>query len=149
MSANIWAITDTYSLMSTVENIQKPATYLADTFFPNPSPIFYTTKITVEYRSEGRLLAPYVVPGTRGVNINRGTSNVAYYTAPQFGPRRVISLRDVEQRQFGETPIFSTVLPEQRAAGFSRFTETACKPEGSDSSRYFTKRQNYNERLCR
>lgn len=116
MSANIWAITDTYALMSTVENIQKPATYLADTFFPNQSPIFYTTQIAVEYRSEGRLLAPYVVPGTKGVNINRGTSNVAYYSAPMFGPRRIISLRDVEQRQFGETPIFSTVLPEQRAA---------------------------------
>ena len=116
MATNIFAITDTYTLMATIENIQKPATYLADTFFPKSFPTFYTTQIAVEYRQEGRLLAPYVVSGTRGVNINRGTSHVMYYSAPMFGPRRVISLRDVEQRQFGETPIFSTVLPEQRAA---------------------------------
>lgn len=116
MATNIFAITDTYQLMSTVENIQKPTNYLADTFFPNAFPFFYTTQIAVEYRQEGRLLAPYVVSGSRGVNINRGTSSVMYFSAPMFGARRVISLRDVEQRQFGETPIFSTKLPEQRAA---------------------------------
>lgn len=116
MDTTIFATTDTYALMAAVENIKKPATYLADVFFPNIYPVFYTQNIAVEYRDEGRRLAPYVVSGGAGVNVSRTQSKVNYYSAPQFAPRRVISTRDIERRQFGEMPIFSTMTPQERAA---------------------------------
>lgn len=115
MALEIYDITDTLTLMATVEQIDKPATYLSTTFFPNEFPFFYTTKIAVEYREQGRLLAPYVVSGSRGVNVGRGTSKVMEFSAPMFGARRVIGQRDVEMRQFGEVPVFSTLKPEDRA----------------------------------
>lgn len=115
MALEIYDITDTLTLMSTVELIDKPATYLSSTFFPNQFPFFYSTKIAVEYRNQGRLLAPYVVAGSRGINVSRGTSKIMEFAAPMFGARRVIGQRDVEMRQFGETPIFSTLKAEDRA----------------------------------
>lgn len=116
MPTDIWQITDTFQLLNVVEQIKKPASYLVDTFFPNRMPVSYSTWVSVEYRKEGRLLAPYIVKGTKGVNINRGGSRINSYRAPMVGPRRVIGLGDIELRQFGEQPIFSTVRPEERAA---------------------------------
>ena len=116
MALNPWMITDTYSLIGTVEQIKQPASYLVDTFFPNQMPVSYSTWVSVEYRKEGRLLAPYVVKGGKGVNINRGTSRISSYKAPMVAPRRTIGLNDIELRQFGEQPVFSTVRPEERAA---------------------------------
>ena len=111
-----WMITDTYQLIGTVEQIKKPASYLVDTWFPRQMPVSYTPWVSVEYRKEGRLLAPYIVKGTKGVNINRGKSRINNYAAPMVGPRRVIGLGDIELRQFGEQPIFSSIRPEERAA---------------------------------
>lgn len=111
-----WDITDTYQLIGTVEQIKTPATYLVDTWFPNRMPVSYTTWVSVEYRKEGRLLAPFVVKGSKGVNINRGGSRIQSYKAPMVGPRRVIGLGDIELRQFGEQPVYSTIRPEERAA---------------------------------
>lgn len=110
-----WQITDTYELIGTVEQIKTPATYLVDTFFPKMMPVSYTDWVSVEYRKEGRLLAPYVVKGSKGVNINRGGSRIQSYKAPMVGPRRTIGLGDIELRQFGEMPIFSSVSPVERA----------------------------------
>ena len=113
---NPWLITDTFDLLPVVERIKQPASYLVDTFFPNVMPTSNSDYVAVEYRKEGRYLAPYVVKGGRGVNINRGTSRINLYKAPLVGPRRVIGLEDISLRQFGETPVFSTVTPAERAA---------------------------------
>ena len=111
-----WLITDTYELIGTVEQIKPPASYLVDTFFPNKMPVSYSSWVSVEYRKEGRMLAPYVVRNGKGVNINRGTSRIKNYKAPMVAPRRTIGLGDIELRQFGEQPVFSSVRPEDRAA---------------------------------
>ena len=113
---NPWMITDTYQLIGTVEQIKPPASYLVDTFFPRKMPASYSSLVSVEYRKERRLLAPYVVRNGKGVNINRGTSRINNYKAPMVAPRRVIGLGDIEMRQFGEAPVYSTVKPEERAA---------------------------------
>lgn len=113
---NPWLITDTFELLPTIERIKLPASYLVDTFFSNVMPASNSSYVAVEYRKEGRLLAPYVVRGGRGVNINRGTSRIKLYAAPMVAPRRVIGLEDITLRQFGETPVFSSVTPAERAA---------------------------------
>ena len=115
--SNPWLITDQFSLLQTVERIKPPASYLVDTWFPNSITSTLTNGyMAVEYRKEGRLLAPFVSKGGRGVNVNRGSSRIRLYKAPMVGPRRVIGLGDIELRQFGEQPVFSNVTPEQRAA---------------------------------
>lgn len=113
---NIFGTQDTVTLLQAVELIKDPATYLVDTFFPNKLPTAWTTYIALEYKKGKRLLAPYIVKGSKGVNVNRDTAQAKFYTAPLMGPRRVLSIEDIESRMFGETPIFSTVKPEERAA---------------------------------
>lgn len=116
MPTDIWRIKDTYDLIGVVEQIKQPATYLVDTFFPNVAPVSYSKWVSVEYTKQGRKLAPYVVRGGKGVDLNRGTSKVASYAAPMVGVRRTIGLEDIEQRMIGEQPIFSTMKPEERFA---------------------------------
>lgn len=117
MPQNPWLIQDTFQLLQTIERIKSPASYLVDTWFPNQITSTLTNGyVAVEYRKEGRLLAPYVVKGAKGVNVNRGGSRIQLYKAPLIGARRVIGLGDIELRQFGELPVFSTMTAEQRAA---------------------------------
>jgi hypothetical protein len=106
---------DTISLMGVMERIKPPASFLLDTFFPQMPATTVTSKIMIEYRKGGRRLAPFVVKGSKGVNMARETSWVETYTPPMVGPRRVITPEDLEHRMFGET-VFSTKTPAQRAA---------------------------------
>ncbi|MBQ3434226.1 MAG: major capsid protein, partial [Selenomonadaceae bacterium] len=70
MPQNPWLITDQFQLLQTVERIKPPASYLVDTWFPNSITSTLTNGyMAVEYRKEGRLLAPFVSKGGRGVNL--------------------------------------------------------------------------------
>ena len=106
---------DTISLMGVMERIKPPASFLLDTFFPQVPAPTVTSKIMVEYKKGGRRLAPFIVKGSRGVNMARETSWIETYTPPMVGPRRIITPEDLEHRTFGET-VFSTKSPGQRAA---------------------------------
>ncbi|MBR1728510.1 MAG: major capsid protein [Selenomonadaceae bacterium] len=106
---------DTISLMKAMERVKPPARFLLDTFFPKIDPIVPSSKIMLEYREGRRKLAPFIVKGSKGVNIKRDTSHMEIYAPPMVGPRRVINPEDIEQRSFGET-IYSTMTPAQRAA---------------------------------
>ena len=116
MPQNPWSIKDTFELVGICELIKAPASYLVDTFFPKKMPVSNSSYVAVEYRKSGRVLAPYVVKGGSGVNINRGSSRVNLYSAPMMAPKRTIGLQDIELRQFGEQPVFSTITPAERAA---------------------------------
>lgn len=60
-------------------------------------------------------MAPFVVNGSKGVNIARSGSQVRTYKPPMMRPKRIIELNDVLQRGFGET-VYSTRTPAERAA---------------------------------
>lgn len=113
---DIWRIKDTIELLGICELIKPQASYLADVFFPKKMPVSYSSYVAVEFRKQGRILAPYVIKGGSGVNINRSGSRVQLYSAPMVAPKRTIGLGDIELRQFGETPVFSSITPAERAA---------------------------------
>lgn len=109
-------INDRISLIRAAEQIKPPATYLVDQFFPtveqNP-----TETLMMEYRKRGReKLAPYIVEGGKGINVNREGSKFRVYSPPMVAPKRVITQRDVNRRGFGEMPYFSTMSVEERQA---------------------------------
>ena len=106
---------DTISLMTAMERIKPPARFLLDTFFPIEPPTATTRSIMTEYRKGSRRLAPFIVSGTKGINMKRETSWIETYTPPMVGPRRTISPEDISQRSFGET-VYSTMTDAQRAA---------------------------------
>lgn len=112
---NPFLIKDTYELLPIVERIKTPDKFLSTTFFPNE---VVTTQdiLALEYTKQHRRLAPYLVKGSRGVNMSRERSQVKFYKAPLIGAKRVIGLEDISQRAIGESPIFSTKTPGERAA---------------------------------
>lgn len=113
---NIFGITDTITLIEAVELFKQPATYLLDTFFTQKMPVANTSMVGFEIYKGKRQLAPYIVRGSRGIDIAREKVDARFYTSPMIGARRVISIQDIESRIFGEQPIFTTLSPEERAA---------------------------------
>lgn len=109
-------ITDQISLQKAIEQIKPSAKFLVDTFFPKHEPVLTSDYITVEWRRSGRSLAPYIMEGTRGVNMGRNTSRITVYRPPMVGVRRNISINDIKQRDFGEQFLYSQYSPEQRAS---------------------------------
>lgn len=61
---------DTRTLLGAVERSFTPTTTLVDVFFPNMQ-TFSTEIVDMEFRKGGRLMAPFVVPGGKGVNMAR------------------------------------------------------------------------------
>ena len=96
------ALNDTLSLITAVERIQTPASLLVDIFFPQVPATSPSALIAVEYRKNGRRLAPYVVKGAHGVNVSREGSTMHFYQPPEVAPRRILTADDIRQRSFGE-----------------------------------------------
>ncbi len=104
---------DTRTLLGVVERSNKPTTTLINTFFPEVR-TFVTETVEMEYRKGARRMAPFVVPGTKGVNLARNGSQLRVYKAPLMKPKRVIEASDIMRRGFGET-VYSQRSPEERA----------------------------------
>ena len=114
---NIFDIHETIDLITAVEMMKSPATYLLDNFFKEKLPVSNTSWVALEYMKGKRKLAPYIVRGASGVNIGRETSDARFYSAPLIGGSRVISVKDLEMRQFGEQqPIYSKLTAQDRQA---------------------------------
>ena len=45
-------------------------------------------------------MAPFVVPGSKGVNMSRNGSQIRSYKAPLMRPKRTIEASDIERRGF-------------------------------------------------
>ena len=80
---------DTRMLLGAVERAYTPSTTLVDVFFPNIQ-VFSTEIVDMEFRKGSRLMAPFVVPGGKGINMARTGSTIRSYRAPLMRPKRII-----------------------------------------------------------
>lgn len=106
-------INDTRTMLTAIERGYKPSSLLVDTFFPVKQ-TFVTEYVDIEFKKGGRKMAPFIVPGSKGINSARTGSTVQTYKAPIIKPKRNITVSDVETRGFGEN-IYSQRSPEERA----------------------------------
>lgn len=60
-------------------------------------------------------MAPFVVPGSKGVELTREGSVVSTYKAPLMRPTRTITPGEILVRGFGEA-VYSVKTPEERAS---------------------------------
>lgn len=111
---NIYDIPIT-TLIQAVDLVKSPATYLLDTFFSNKLPTANSSNVSIEYRKGKRRLAPYIVEGSRGVNVSREGTFSDFYAPPMLGVCRTITPADIEKRLFGEQPVFSKLTAADRA----------------------------------
>ena len=113
---NIFTYPETVTLIDAVNQFKPPATYLVDNFFSQKLPVAKTSWVGLEYKKGKRILAPYIVRGSKGVLINRDRADAKFYSAPMTGGRRVITIKEAEMRRFGEEPLYSQLTPQDRAA---------------------------------
>lgn len=111
---DIFSEMNTLELIRVVERIKPPATFLVDAMFPQTQQIT-SDVLPVETLKAHRRIAPYIVDGTKGINIKREKTAVKLYSCPLMGVRRVIGINDIMRRGIGEMPIVSTKTPEERA----------------------------------
>ena len=109
-------INETRTLLGVVERKFRPNPVLVNTFFPNAM-TYPTDVIDVDYKKGGRKLAPFVVPGGKGVNIGRDGRVTRSYKAPMMRPKRILTVDDLSKRAAGEA-VYSTRTPAQRAAEY-------------------------------
>lgn len=109
-------LNDTRTLLGVINRAFPPNPILTDIFFPNA--ITYTSEyIDVDYKKGGRSMAPFVVPGSKGVAMTRDGFETHSYKAPLMRPKRVLNADDLKKRMPGES-VYSTRTPEQRAAEY-------------------------------
>lgn len=106
-------INETRTLLGVIERAYPPNPVLVKTFFPN-AVTFPTSVLDVDYQKGGRRLAPFVVPGSKGVNMARDGYTTKSYKPPLMRPKRNLSADDLAKRTAGES-VVSTRTPEQRA----------------------------------
>lgn len=114
MPINIY---QTQTMLAAMQLMPKRPTFLRDRYFPTTDrDIFVTEDVLVEFKDEkSRKLAPCVVPMKGGIPVARDGYKTERYTPANVAPERVLTIDQLNKKQFGET-LFSQKAPEQREA---------------------------------
>lgn len=114
-------IYQTQTMLAAQKLIKNKPTFLRDRYFPTTDrDIFVTEDVLVEYKDEtNRKLAPCVVPLRGGIPVGRDGYRTERYTPPYVAPERVLTVDELNKKQFGET-LFSQKKPAQREAAILR-----------------------------
>ena len=108
-------LTRTHTLLAAYEAVPRATSFLKDRYFPTNAmtDVFNTEDVLVDYKENGRKVAPFVLPIVGGVPVARDGFTTVRFTPPLIAPQRNLSLDDLKKRGFGEA-IFSGVSPAQR-----------------------------------
>lgn len=101
-------------MLKAVEQMPRVYTFLSDTFASEGEVVADDRAIYDYRRGPETGLAPFVVPGTGGVAINRDGFEMREVKFSTLAPERVLTIEDVSTRQFGET-VLGAKTPEQRS----------------------------------
>jgi hypothetical protein len=108
------AIYDKRVLLGVVRQMEKPRTFLRDTFFTQvrTSP---TEKIEIDIVRGNRKVAPFVHPVIGGKVMKNQGFETKDYKPPLVAPEKVIRASDLQSRNAGENP-YELYSPEEREA---------------------------------
>lgn len=110
-------ILSSHALIRSASQLVPPVTFLRDRYFPTneATDIFSTDDVLMEFKDGNKKLAPFVAPRKAGVTILREGYTMERYTPPFIGPKRPLTVDDLNKRGFGEA-LFTQLTPEQRQA---------------------------------
>ena len=110
-------IYSTQTMVTALEHIPPKPIFLKDRYFPtSDNDIFTTEDVLVDYKDEyQRKMAPCVIPMRGGIPVARTGYKTERLTPPYVAPERVLTIDDLNKRQFGET-LFSRRKPAEREA---------------------------------
>lgn len=101
-------------MLKAIEQMPRAYTFLSDTFAADGE-LCEDERAIYDYRKGAQTgLAPFVVPGTGGVAVNREGYEMREIRFATIAPERVVTLEDVSSRLFGEA-VTGALTPEQRS----------------------------------
>jgi len=101
-------------MLKAIEQMPRAYTFLSDTFAADGE-LCEDERAIYDYRKGAQTgLAPFVVPGTGGVAVNREGYEMREIRFSTIAPERVVTLEDVSSRLFGEA-VTGALTPEQRS----------------------------------
>lgn len=108
-------LTRTQTLLAAYEATPPVPSFLKDRYFPTNAmtDIFNTDDVLVDFKDNGRKVAPFVLPTVGGVPTGRTAYTTDRFTPPLIAPKRTLSIDDLKKRGFGEA-IFSGIAPADR-----------------------------------
>lgn len=110
-------IYNTQTMVTALELIPPKPVFLKSRYFPTTDEdIFTTEEVLVDYKDEyQRTMAPCVIPMKGGIPVARTGYKTRRLEPPYVAPERVLTVDQLNKRQFGET-LFSRKKPAEREA---------------------------------
>lgn len=109
-------ILDSYVMLGLWEGLSPVNTFFRDRYFPTePSDIFKTKKVLVEYRDGDHGVAPFMMQNADPINVTRGGFQIHDYAPVCIKQGRLLTVDQLEQLGFGEA-ILTDKTPEDREA---------------------------------
>ena len=114
-------IYQTQTMVAAMQLIPPKPTFLRDRYFPSTdTELFVTEDVLIDYKDEyKRKMAPCVVPRRGGIPVGREGYRTERITPPYVAPERILTIDNLNKRQFGET-LFSRRKPAEREAAILR-----------------------------
>lgn len=114
MSEVLFNLFNTMTMLKAVELMKPVPRFLSDMFCADDG-TSDDDNLYYDYRKGDQTgLAPFVVPGTGGVTISREPFEMRMVKFSEMAPQRVITLRDISVRQFGEN-VVGGMTPAERS----------------------------------
>ena len=108
-------ITKTWTLLKAYEAMPPVTSFLKDRYFPTnaQTDVFNTEEVLVDYKENGKKVAPFVAPSVGGMILERSGFTTDKFAPPLIAPARNLTIDDMKKRGFGEA-VFSGVSEAER-----------------------------------
>ncbi len=111
----------TQTMVTAMELMPPKPVFLKNRYFPTTDQDIFTTEdVLVDYKDEyQRKMAPCAIPMKGGIPVARTGYRTERMTPPYVAPERILTVDQLNKRQFGET-LFSRKKPAEREAALLR-----------------------------
>lgn len=108
-------ITKTHTLLRAYQALPQVTSFLKDRYFPTngETDVFATESVLVDYKDNGKKVAPFVAPVVGGYEMTRDGFTTESFVPPLIAISRKLTIDDLKKRGFGEA-IFSGLSPAER-----------------------------------
>lgn len=96
-------IKETRTLINAVKKMYPVVEFIHNRYFPDGKS-YYSEKVLIETKKQGRKVAPFVIPQVNGIAIEAEGYRQDEVEAPYIAPKMVITKRDIAKKAFGEDP---------------------------------------------
>lgn len=105
-------VKNTYQLIQAIRKMYPVIMFFKDRYFPDGR-TFYSDKVLIETKKQGRTIAPFVIPMIDGIKMENQGYRAMEYDAPYIAIYNLITNQDLAKKAFGEDPD-SNRSPEDR-----------------------------------